>query len=78
MKRTRLLFLKHNGSNDGLGSDCPYVAPQMLTQSLRRMKQQLTQSLRRMKQQLTTEPQPALYQETILWKNIRRLFQIRQ
>ena len=67
MKRTRLLFLKHNGSNDGLGSDCPYVAPQMLTQSLRRMKQQLT-----------TEPQPALYQETILWKNVQRLFQIRQ
>ena len=49
------------------GSDYPYVAPQMLTQSLRRMKQYLT-----------TEDDLAPYREMILWKNAHRLFQIRQ
>ena len=49
------------------GSDYPYVAPQMLTQSLRRMKQYLT-----------TEDDLAPYQEMILWKNAQQLFQIKQ
>ena len=49
------------------GSDYPYVAPQVLTQSLRRMKQYLT-----------TEPDLAPYRDMILWKNAQRLFQISQ
>ena len=49
------------------GSDYPYVAPQVLTQSLQRMKQYLS-----------TEPDLAPYREMILWKNAQRLFQIRQ
>ena len=49
------------------GSDYPYVAPQVLTQSLGRMKQYLS-----------TEPDLAPYREMILWKNAQRLFQIRQ
>jgi len=49
------------------GSDYPYVAPQVLTQSLGRMKQYLS-----------TEPDLAPYREMILWKNAQQLFQIRQ
>ena len=49
------------------GSDYPYVAPQVLTQSLGRMKQYLT-----------TEADLAPYREMILWKNAQKLFQIRQ
>ena len=49
------------------GSDYPYVAPQVLTQSLGRMKQYLT-----------TEADLAPYREMILCKNAYRLFQIRQ
>ena len=49
------------------GSDYPYVAPQVLTQSLRRMKQYLT-----------TEADLAPYRELILWKNAQQLFQIKQ
>ena len=49
------------------GSDYPYVAPQVLTQSLARMKQYLT-----------TEADLAPYKEMILWKNAQRLFQIGQ
>ena len=45
------------------GSDYPYVAPQVLTQSLARMKQYLT-----------TEPDLAPLQEMILWKNAKWLF----
>jgi predicted TIM-barrel fold metal-dependent hydrolase/quinol monooxygenase YgiN len=45
------------------GSDYPYVAPQVLTHSLARMKQYLT-----------TEPDLAPYREMILWKNARWLF----
>ncbi|MBQ8456515.1 MAG: amidohydrolase [Prevotella sp.] len=48
------------------GSDYPYVAPQVLTQSLRRMKQYLT-----------TEADLAPYRELILWKNAQQLFQIK-
>ncbi len=40
------------------GSDYPYVAPQVLTQSLQRMKQYLT-----------TEPDLAPFKEMFLWKN---------
>ena len=43
------------------GSDYPYVAPQVLTQSLQR--------LQRMQQYLTDEPDLAPYKEMILWKN---------
>ena len=46
------------------GSDYPYVAPQVLTQSLHRMKQYLT-----------TEPDLAPYKEMILYKNARRLLE---
>ena len=49
------------------GSDYPYVAPQVLTQSLGRMKQYLS-----------TEKDLAPYREMILWKNAQQLFQIRQ
>ena len=49
------------------GSDYPYVAPQVLTQSLRRMKQYLM-----------TEADLAPYRELILWKNAQQLFQIKQ
>ena len=49
------------------GSDYPYVAPQVLTQSLGRMRQYLT-----------TEKDLAPYREMILWKNAQQLFQIRQ
>ena len=45
------------------GSDYPYVAPQVLTQSLARMKQYLT-----------TEPDLAPFKEMILWKNAKWLF----
>ena len=45
------------------GSDYPYVAPQVLTQSLARMKQYLT-----------TEPDIAPFKEMILWKNAKWLF----
>ncbi len=45
------------------GSDYPYVAPQVLTQSLARMQQYLT-----------TEPDLAPYREMILWKNAQWLF----
>ncbi len=48
------------------GSDYPYVAPQVLTQSLQRMRQYLT-----------TEPDLAPYRDMILWKNARRLFPTR-
>ena len=44
------------------GSDYPYVAPQVLTQSLARMKQYLT-----------TEPDLAPFKEMILWKNAKWL-----
>ncbi len=44
------------------GSDYPYVAPQVLTQSLARMKQYLT-----------TEPDLAPFREMILWKNAKWL-----
>lgn len=44
------------------GSDYPYVAPRVLTQSLARMRQYLT-----------TEPDLAPYKEMILWKNARSL-----
>ena len=46
------------------GSDYPYAAPQVLTQSLARMKQYLT-----------TEPDLAPFREMILWKNAKGLFQ---
>lgn len=49
------------------GSDYPYVAPQVLTQSLGRMRQYLS-----------TEADLAPYREMILWKNAQKLFQIRQ
>ena len=45
------------------GSDYPYVAPQVLTQSLARMKQYLT-----------TEPDLAPYREMILYQNAHQLF----
>ena len=45
------------------GSDYPYVAPQMLTQSLARMKDYLTK-----------EPDLAPFKEMILWKNAHWLF----
>ena len=45
------------------GSDYPYVAPQMLTQSLARMKQYLT-----------TETNLAPYKEMILYKNAQQIF----
>ena len=45
------------------GSDYPYVAPQVLTKSLARMKQYLK-----------TEPDLAPFKEMILWKNARWLF----
>ena len=48
------------------GSDYPYVAPQVLTLSLQRMKQYLT-----------TEADLAPYKDMILWKNAQQLFQIR-
>ena len=44
------------------GSDYPYVAPQVLTQSLARMKRYLTD-----------EPDLAPFREMILWKNARSL-----
>ena len=44
------------------GSDYPYVAPQVLTQSLARMKQYMT-----------TEPDLAPFKEMILWKNAKWL-----
>ncbi len=47
------------------GSDYPYVAPQVLTQSLQRMKQYLT-----------AETDLAPYKDMILWKNAHQLFQI--
>ena len=49
------------------GSDYPYVAPQVLTQSLQRMKQYLT-----------AETDLAPYRDMILWKNAHQLFQIRK
>lgn len=49
------------------GSDYPYVAPQVLTQSLGRMKQYLT-----------AEADLAPFREMILYKNAHRLFQTRQ
>ena len=45
------------------GSDYPYVAPQVLTQSLARMKQHLTD-----------EPDLVPFREMILWKNVQWLF----
>ena len=45
------------------GSDYPYAAPQVLTQSLARMKQYLTD-----------EPDLAPFKEMILWKNAKWLF----
>ena len=45
------------------GSDYPYVAPNVLTQSLARMKQYLTD-----------EPDLAPFKEMILWKNAKWLF----
>ena len=45
------------------GSDYPYVAPQVLTQSLQRMKDYLT-----------SEQDLAPYKEMILWKNAEKLF----
>ena len=45
------------------GSDYPYVAPQVLTQSLQRMKQYLA-----------TEKDLAPYQEMILYRNAEKLF----
>jgi predicted TIM-barrel fold metal-dependent hydrolase/quinol monooxygenase YgiN len=45
------------------GSDYPYVAPQVLTQSLAGMKQYLT-----------TEPDLAPFKEMIMWKNAKWLF----
>ncbi len=45
------------------GSDYPYVAPQVLTQSLVRMNQYLT-----------SEPDLAPFKEMILWKNAKWLF----
>ena len=45
------------------GSDYPYVAPQVLSQSLQRMKQYLS-----------TETDLAPYRDMILWKNARELF----
>ena len=45
------------------GSDFPYAAPHVLTQSLARMKQYLT-----------TEPDLAPFKELILWKNAKWLF----
>ena len=45
------------------GSDYPYVAPQVLTQSLARMKQYLTD-----------EPDLAPFREMFLWKNANQLF----
>ncbi len=45
------------------GSDFPYAAPQVLTQSLKRMKQYLT-----------AEPDLAPFKEMILWKNAKWLF----
>ena len=45
------------------GSDYPYVAPQVLSQSLQRMKQYLS-----------TEIDLAPYRDMILWKNARELF----
>ena len=45
------------------GSDYPYVAPQVLTQGLARMKQYLTD-----------EPDLAPFKEMILWKNAQWLF----
>ena len=45
------------------GSDYPYVAPQVLTQSLARMKQYFSD-----------EPDLAPFKERILWKNANQLF----
>ena len=45
------------------GSDYPYVAPKVLTQSLARMKQYLT-----------SEPDLAPFKEMILWKNAQWMF----
>ena len=45
------------------GSDYPYVAPQVLTQSLARMKQYLS-----------TEPDLAPLREMILYKNANQIF----
>ena len=45
------------------GSDYPYVAPQVLTQSLQHMKQYLA-----------TEKDLAPYQEMILYRNAEKLF----
>ncbi len=45
------------------GSDYPYVSPQVLTQSLARMKQYLT-----------TEPDLAPFKEMILYKNAEKIF----
>ena len=46
------------------GSDYPYVAPQVLTQSLARMKDYLSK-----------EPDLALFKDMILWKNAKWLFE---
>ena len=46
------------------GSDYPYVAPQVLTQSLARMKDYLSK-----------EPDLAPFKEMILWKNAKWLFE---
>ena len=45
------------------GSDYPYVAPQVLTQGLARMKQYLTD-----------EPDLAPFKDMFLWKNAHQLF----
>ena len=48
------------------GSDYPYVAPQMLAQSLRRLKEYLA-----------SEPDLAPYREMILYENVEKLFKFR-
>ena len=59
----RMLLTITTPDNLLYGSDYPYVAPQVLTQSLHRMQQYLT-----------TEPDLAPYKEMILYKNANKLF----
>ena len=59
----RMLLTITTPDNLLYGSDYPYVAPQVLTQSLARMKQYLT-----------TEPDLAPYREMILYQNAHQLF----
>ena len=59
----RMLLTITTPDNLLYGSDYPYVAPQVLTQSLHRMQQYLT-----------TEPELAPYKEMILYKNANKLF----